>query len=254
MEQQEIERYKSYVGLIIYFISFFVIATIAAYIVAKVYCNDLAYAYKDVLKANSSNTSDLKLLKYAAEVNTLGNSFGYIITLIALVTWLFMFLKADIKKFIPSWKKNLAIMVIGGIIFSLISVGFDKFDSHVLKEISNNQRSISDTFKYGRFIPLMFIVTCFVAPVVEELVFRKCIFNLCVGKKAWIPIILSSVVFSLIHVLSTPIGAIWIVLYIQYFICALMLGCIYKYSGENIYVSMFVHILNNIVGCLIILL
>ena len=135
--------------------------------------------------------------------------------------------------------KNIAIGVVGFIILlittlitNLICMMFTSSDNSI------NQMTIENMMKNGYLIPMFFLTVIF-APVAEELVFRKCFFDLINNK--WIALIVSSLLFGLIHVIG---GGDYIYL-ISYASSGLVLGGIYIFSKKDIYSSILVHMINN---------
>ena len=96
----------------------------------------------------------------------------------------------------------------------------------------------------------MATTTVFLAPIVEELVFRKSFFA--VIKNKWIALVLSSFVFGIIHALSTAGTFQTKLIYaIPYFSSGLAFGIAYIRSDKNIIVPIACHMFNNIVATLL---
>ena len=145
-------------------------------------------------------------------------------------------------------------MLIGAILFYIISIlvsyGIDQ-----LVGVSNNQSLIEGMILNGGAVAIFFAVVVF-APMVEELIYRKAIFKLLEKKHISIAYVVSTIVFVLPHMLSTPITNIgdWLLLCVPYFISAILLCMSYHLSNKNIYVSWFIHMINNLVTFILILL
>lgn len=98
--------------------------------------------------------------------------------------------------------------------------------------------------------PLGFITVVFLAPIIEELIFRKALFGLVEKKFNWsktAAVIISTIVFSAIHVMSFESFK-----YIfQYIPLAFIISYSYAHT-ENIYLPIGIHFINNLISFLII--
>ncbi len=94
---------------------------------------------------------------------------------------------------------------------------------------------------------VLFLITVFVAPVIEELVLRGYIMGKVFGEKSWLGLVVSSILFGLIHV-PTDLGS-WVI----YGGMGLVLGVVYRMSGKLEY-AIGLHFLNNLLGAIIMLL
>lgn len=145
-------------------------------------------------------------------------------------------------------------MVISAILFYVISIlvsyGIDQ-----LVGVSNNQSLIEGMILNNGAIPIFFAVVVF-APIVEELIYRKAIFKLLEKKHIIISYVVSTIVFVLPHMLSTPITNFgeWLLLCVPYFVSAILLCMTYHLSKKNVYASWFVHMINNLITFILILL
>lgn len=254
MEQLEKDRYRSFLAVMTYLIGFFVAGSILTMIIGKVISINTGVEYKDLIAASTKSLEDAKANKYGAILNGVSNFIIYFIMFASLMVICFNFLKSDIFKI----KDNIALFIFVGVLmgvaFAIASVGLDKMTVSIVGNSSANQNSIEKVFYYKETKALMLIATILFAPVVEELVFRKSLFTLLKKYPAWVSIIASAFLFSAIHMFSTPINKWFLVIYIPYFLCGLALAGIYKGTKENIYASIFAHMLNNLIACLIIIL
>ncbi len=109
-------------------------------------------------------------------------------------------------------------------------------------ELPDNEaalRAIFDNSWYDRVALFAFAVL--LAPLVEELVFRKGVYNLVFRRLgAFAAIVASSFVFAIVHEFSN------ILLFAHYFALGGVLGFVYHYSGRLIYVPIFVHVFQNL--------
>jgi membrane protease YdiL (CAAX protease family) len=117
---------------------------------------------------------------------------------------------------------------------------------------SVNQATIEMIMSNGG-APTMAISVVLLAPILEELVYRKAIFNLLkkYGKPACYAV--SIILFTLPHMLSTDMSnmLMWLLQCIPYALSGFLLCYIYDKSNENIYASIGVHMLNNILACIL---
>lgn len=119
---------------------------------------------------------------------------------------------------------------------------------------SANQTSFELMIENG-YGAIVFFSVVFLAPICEELVYRKAIFKFFKNKKQWyLPLIISSLVFALPHMITTKEGfLVWVILFISYYVSGLILGLVYHFSNDNIYISVLCHMLNNLLAFLLII-
>lgn len=110
---------------------------------------------------------------------------------------------------------------------------------------SKNEQLIDSILLSNAALP-MIISVCLLAPISEELLFRKSLFGLCqktLNLKPIVSIVISTLIFSGIHVLDSE-SLIYIFQYIP--MAAVMCYCYYK--TDNIYASILLHMANNILA------
>ena len=105
-----------------------------------------------------------------------------------------------------------------------------------------NQDAITDAINYYK--PLMITSIVLFAPVVEEMVFRYSISTLIKNKIAFI--VTSSVIFGILHGIGIAT--------ILYALMWVILAICYKKTDQNIVSSTIVHIANNTIGVLMMLI
>ena len=96
----------------------------------------------------------------------------------------------------------------------------------------------------------MVIAVVLIAPFVEEVIFRKLLMGTCEETFHFSPvigIIVSSLVFSFIHV--SDLESLKFIF--QYLALAVPICVAYHISGNNIYVTTFLHIINNALSVII---
>lgn len=95
---------------------------------------------------------------------------------------------------------------------------------------------------------LLFLLLCVFTPIVEEVVFRKVIYNFIEPRSNYkVAIAVTGLVFGLMHVISYGD----FIQSIPYVLMGLVFGYIYWKSNKNIYVTIGVHFLNNFVSWLL---
>ena len=114
---------------------------------------------------------------------------------------------------------------------------------------SQNQQGI-EALLFSKYGIIIVIVVIFIGPVVEELVFRKSIHNALRSMRCpvWLMLIISSVLFGLIHVLD---GGDFVEVF-PYILMGVVLGGIEIFS-KNIYPAIFVHMFLNAMSTAMIL-
>lgn len=147
-------------------------------------------------------------------------------------------------------------MVVVGYLFLMIGNILSNFLSTVVRNFSNTKEIISlNQFYINKILNsssayLMIVPTVILAPIIEELVFRKAFFSL--FKNDIVALIVSSLVFGLIHV-SGESGIYLLVNLIIYAIPGFALGFVYLKNNKNIYPVIFVHALTNLISVLAVL-
>ncbi|MDY0316634.1 MAG: CPBP family intramembrane glutamic endopeptidase, partial [Acholeplasmatales bacterium] len=102
------------------------------------------------------------------------------------------------------------------------------------------------------YMILMVINAVIFAPIVEELVFRKAFFSLI--KNKWVALVVSSFMFSLIHIISEPTLGGFMVNLVIYGASGVGFGYIYLNHKENIYSTIIVHALWNLMSIVLTLI
>lgn len=189
------------------------------------------------------------------------NEHQYIVAVLShtLGVILFVFLykktiKDDFKNFISKWWKFLIVIIVGfgllylsnylmGIIYEKLGLG---------GQTSQNQQGIIDALN-GSTVPFVVMYTVILAPIFEEIVFRK-LFYTALKKftklPSWAIVLIISAAFAFIHVSDAQS----LVFFPQYFVLALLITGAYALTKENLFVSIGLHFLNNFVAVLEILL
>lgn len=112
---------------------------------------------------------------------------------------------------------------------------------------TDNQANIESLLK-STSIVLMLILTCVVAPIVEELVFREAIIGAFKDKmNPWILTAISIFFFVLLHSISNSGGIDWSAA-LMYVPLTIPLVGIYRYYKDNVAASMLMHFVSNSVA------
>ena len=112
---------------------------------------------------------------------------------------------------------------------------------------TDNQANIESLLN-STSIVLMLILTCVVAPIVEELVFREAIIGAFKDKiNAWILTAISIFFFVLLHSISNSGGIDWGAA-LMYIPLTIPLVGMYRYYEDNVAASMLMHFVSNSVA------
>lgn len=199
----------------------------------------------------------------------------------ALIPFSIKFFKHDIIKFGQNLKKNLLIIFIGciaiivstyivNIIITIILLIGNKVgiigDKYVdPNATSENQQLIISMMTNSFYSAILTIIpTVIMAPILEEIVFRKALFGLS-NKLPILRVFIVSIIFASIHVtsgiltnsLNVLIGTdtidsvlVEMIYFFSYFSGALILSFAYYLSDYNILVTIAIHFFNNLISTL----
>jgi len=186
---------------------------------------------------------NIKYTHLNSNVIYLINSFTILICLILVY---FKEIKEDIKKF---ELKNLSISlkhyIIGLTIYFIYQLIISKT---ITSNIPSNEEMVRNLFKANIFIA--FISACFLAPILEEILFRFTLFK-CTNNK-YIFLLTSSILFSLFHVTNLQ-SIVQIFFLCSYLILSFTLSYI-LYKSKNICNSILVHSIHNLFMALLLFL
>ena len=134
------------------------------------------------------------------------------------------------KKYFKFWFLILVLMAFSNGIITLINKS----------EISNNQEAINDMFE--RLPIYTYILSVFLAPIIEELVFRFCFMKIFNNK--YLYMILSGVIFGLFHIIGSFESAYDFLFLVPYSIPGLIFAYI-LYDSKNIFNTIWLHFVHN---------
>ncbi len=255
------ERNASIIGIGCYLITFYVIATFIQIVLMVIFASKY-----NVSIANIMDSPDA----YYATLSW-SNFLTYVVALIAVVPFMFKYLKKDVKIALDDKKETLKHVLLGiGIMYAtsifanllvqILTLNLDASGS------SENQEVIEELMGSGTVNALlMCITTVFFAPILEEIIFRKCLFGL-FKKKTYLTIAISAIIFAGIHVVPACLnilldilmqgGSTLTDLYIEavyiisYLGQAIAMSYIYYRSKFNIVPSILIHLFNNVLAVL----
>ena len=136
-----------------------------------------------------------------------------------------------IKKYIKYWFIMLGLMTLSNVIITFFTT----------TEVSQNQESIVNTLYYAPIYT--FILTVFIAPILEELVFRLS-FRKIFAHTNFLFIFFSGLFFGGMHVLGSLNNLIDLLFIIPYSIPGFMFAYLYSKS-KNIFVPISLHFMHN---------
>ena len=135
-----------------------------------------------------------------------------------------------------AWITGSLIMVISSFIISIM----------LKQKVSSNEALVRESIKLA---PLYMLFTCsFVAPIFEEMVFRRSLYGLL--KRKWEFIFLSGLAFGLLHVLGSFNNVLDFLYVIPYGAMGFCFAYLY-YNTKNITLPIIIHIIHNTVLVLI---
>lgn len=255
MEEKKFNPFgpNKYVAFIIYFLLFLILGSVfillSAYIVSGAKGLDSGELIKYLMKTYDSIPDeyyDAKIL-----VNSIGNLTVYILGMIFIGIYLRDEIKNDFFMILKDKKFFLIYIPIAGILFCALAYGIDKIN--LLIPESENQSTIVEMLKGPLGVPII-ISTILIAPFLEELIFRKCIFYFFRTFNPVVAFSVSSISFTLMHMLSTTnvnVG-IWFLMCVPYLLDTLLLCFSYYFGRKNVYASWFGHMLNNLLAVILI--
>ena len=186
---------------------------------------------------------NIKYTHLNSNVIYLINSFTILICLILVY---FKEIKEDIKNFkLKNLSISLKYYIIGLTIYFIYQLIISKT---ITNNIPSNEEMVRNLFKSNIFIA--FISACFLAPILEEILFRFTLFK-CTNNK-YIFLLTSSILFSLFHVTNLQ-SIVQIFFLCSYLILSFTLSYI-LYKSKNICNSILVHSIHNLFMTLLLFL
>ena len=184
------------------------------------------------------------------EIQAYTNLWAYILMFVVVVFIGRDYLKEDFSVF-KNYKKVL-LFILFAILFAAFNYGISALGQYLVSKVSNestsaNESLLNNMILSGHAIPVG-ISVILLAPLTEELVYRKSMMEITNKLHPLLQILLSALIFALPHMLSS-IGynaLAFIILFITYFLAGLALALIYYFSKKNIYSSLLAHTFSNV--------
>ncbi len=255
---EPIKRSKAWLGIGIYFACFYIVATIIQVFVLLIY--------------NATHSIPIDQLEETSNdyltISCICNFLTYIVALVALLPIFIKEVKKDFnlvkgeKNFYLGWWGKGVLIMYGLIILSNILITFFTFGLET-DNVSENEETINLIMNSGvGNLLLMGIVTVILAPIIEEIIFRKCLFGI-FKKNNVLTIIFSALIFASIHVVPACLmiigsmangEATFVDLYLE-FICiisylgqAFAISFVYYKTKQNVIPCMLIHFTNNFIA------
>jgi len=150
----------------------------------------------------------------------------------------------DFKKLKDKWYIKLIIVVLGTVLLVLTtSILTEIYEALGIDGTSENQTGIEEALSSNMRV-FMIIMVVILAPIFEEILFRKLLIGYLTEKahlSDGISFLISTFVFALIHVLDL-VSIVFIFIYLA---LSAIITLSYMISKKNIYVSTILHMLNN---------
>ena len=262
-------RKKTNIAIIAYFVFFMIISSIIITVIQLGYMNFKGYTLEQLNDKSHlfDKTIYNDVLYFSGSV---GNFVTYSIGLIIVLFIAGYMLVNDFKELAKIKFKRFLIYILVGYGFFLLANYISAIFQTVfnLTEEAGNEEAIVGILKSGNLnFFFMAISVVILAPIVEEIVFRKCFFNLFSRKfNTILTILFSSLLFGAIHIITPVASAIseasadpskWSSVLTQFlylFVYSAMgfgLGLAYQYSKRNLIPVIIVHLFNNFLSILI---
>ncbi len=184
--------------------------------------------------------------------------FYIVLNLVQVSIVAFICLYVDKSNFKKDWKRTVVTpgqsigLIVGGFVMVYVAMILSQLLLQYVFGVgtsSENENMIGSMFSENPLnLVLLFLLLCVFTPIVEELVFRKVIYNFFEKKLGVIAAIASSgIIFGLMHVVSYGdfIQAI------PYVLMGSVFGYIYYIGKKNIYITIGVHFINNLLSYII---
>ena len=145
-------------------------------------------------------------------------------------------------------------LFVGFIAFYAVELGTSYYSMFMDKLFgtgeATNQSSIIEIFKANPTTTnyvILFLIIVVMAPLLEELEFRVCVFEGLNGLHYSIPLIISSMLFGFVHMASLFDAKEW-AYFPMYALPGFAMGLVYYFSGRNIFTNIFCHMGINLIS------
>lgn len=171
---------------------------------------------------------------------TIAYFFTYFVT-----SLIFIFIYKDkLRNDFLNLKKDLNIKnIVIVVLFLVLSFVSNEVLVNILKQEASNQEIVTSILKKSPILGIPAI--CLFGPFIEEIIYRL------PYKKNWLSIIISTVVFTLSHMVDFSLTQTLFI--IPYLLLSISFSFAY-FKNENIILSTIVHILNNLISVVLLLI
>lgn len=238
-----------------YLVIFIVGASFMTMLIARIISNIYDTEYTELINFITEKNYlklPLEAKKLSAITQGISNFLAYFVTVIFVILYSRDELKLDFLKLKNKTKFYALYTLIAVVAFMVITLSMEKILKNFQAE-SENQNLIVFILSYGGAAP-MIIATVLIAPILEELVYRKAIFKIFKKYSVAAAYLFSILAFTLPHVITSDMSDFgnWLIITIPYLVSASLLALIYDKSNENIYVTITVHMINNLIAVILV--
>lgn len=190
------------------------------------------------------------LVKYNTTFNIILNVAVYLLLGAVIIPFSIKYIKQNYEISSKNTQNPARLISFGLIVMYAVSI-FSSLISGIFSDASSaNQDGINEmTSSTWGFISL-FLIIGIIGPVIEELIFRRALFQ--IFKNNTLSIIISSISFGLLHMTNQAGSALdFFAVLIPYLSAGIVFSSLYVKSNKNILVPIACHITNNAVSLLI---
>ena len=247
--------------LIKYFDKTFIIGLLSIvcyYFIFNDFSTSLIYILRSQFKNFEINSN------LGAAYRASANAIIYIFIFIVLIYLNKDYIKADYNKYSNQGMltRNVLLFAILSYVLTIVASIFQqRITSGLDISTSENQSSINSILDYLPGVLIFAPITIVIAPIVEELIFRKSFFN--VFKNKWIALLISTFIFGTMHVTTTYtllISKGYTIMQslnytfgfgLSYYAMGFSFGFSYIKNDKNILVPIAIHMANNFLATVI---
>lgn len=243
---------KAY-AVIGYVLMLFVLSSFLIYGISYIYANINNLSYSELIDSITKldNEYSYEIIKGNSIVQGWSNFIVYALAAFIVIFYLRDEIVTDFFDLRKRRRFHFWYIPVTTISFVVIAYLIDVFMANFVRD-SANQETIVSILQNDGAIP-MILASVLLAPLLEELIFRKCIFYYFKKYGIWLSYLISILLFTLPHMLSTTNDiATWLLQCIPYSLCGFMLAFIYHKSNCNIYATIMAHMANNILAVIMV--
>ena len=184
---------------------------------------------------------------------TIGSIIGDVIFIIILYLVFFKDLNKEFKTYFGDFKNNFKksfkiyiLGFIGMVVCNLFLLTF-------FKDMSSNENQVREML-YNNTIPTLISISL-IAPILEELIFRKSISP--VFKNRWVYVIISGLLFGCAHIVVNFVQGTFVItdlLYVLPYACLGGAFALMDYNNKSVFTSIIIHAFHNTFTALILLI